>query len=210
VYEHLTLWTPEEERPLVRDLSLEVPEGQRLAITGPSGAGKAALLATVGLWQEGQGRIRRPGPGNVMFVPQRPCAPSGRLRDILRDGLGAEIPDDRLQAVLEEVGLGEIAQHQGGLDAERDWATVLSPGELQALTFARLLLASPRFAFLDDPAGTLDELLGKRLYEALARSSITYVSAGCPPALLAYHKQRLHLQEDGSWRLEPAGSAGAS
>src|SRR5205085_5010874 len=35
VYEHLTLWTPEEERPLVRDLSVEVPEGKRLAITGP-------------------------------------------------------------------------------------------------------------------------------------------------------------------------------
>src|SRR5262249_48508206 len=54
VYDHLTLWPLGEERPLVRDLSVEVPEGQRVAVTGPSGAGNAALLATAGLWQEGR------------------------------------------------------------------------------------------------------------------------------------------------------------
>jgi putative ATP-binding cassette transporter len=204
VYDHLTLWTPEEQRPLVRDLSVEVPEGQRVAITGPSKAGKTALLATAGLWQEGQGRIRCPGPGGIMFVPQRPCAASGRLRDILLDGLGREIPDGQLRAVLGEVGLEEVVEREGGLDAERDWAKVMSPGQLQALTFARLLVASPRFAFLEDPAGALEAPLGERLYQALARSSITYVSVGCPSALLAYHNRRLELQGDGSWRIEPA------
>jgi putative ATP-binding cassette transporter len=205
VYEHLTLWAPGEERPLVRDLSVEVPEGQRVALTGPGRAGKAALLATAGLWQEGRGRISRPGPGGVMFVPRRPYAASGRLRDILLDGLGRDLPDDRLRAVLGEVGVGEVVGREGGLGAERDWATVLTPGQLQALTFARLLLAGPRFAFLEDPAGALEAPLGERLYQALARSPITYVSVGCPPALLPYHDRRLEVQEDGSWRVEPAG-----
>jgi putative ATP-binding cassette transporter len=109
VYDHLTLWTPEEERPLFRDLSAEAPEGKRVAVTGPDGADKALLLATAGLWQDGQGRISRPGPGEVMFVPQRPYAASGRLRDILLSGLDPEVREDRLQAVLNEVGLGEAA-----------------------------------------------------------------------------------------------------
>jgi hypothetical protein len=52
---------------------------------------------------------------------------------------------------------------------------------------------------------TINGVLGERLYQALARSSITYVSVGCPPALLPYHDRRLELQEDGSWRVEPAG-----
>jgi putative ATP-binding cassette transporter len=60
VYEHLTLWTAEEQRRLVQDLSAEVREGKRLAITGPESALKVMLLATAGLWQDGQGRIRRP------------------------------------------------------------------------------------------------------------------------------------------------------
>ncbi len=204
VYEHLTLWTAEEERPLVSDLSVEVPEGRRLAIVGPSAAGKAALLATAGLWPDGRGRIRRPGPGGVMFVPQRPYAASGRLRDILLDGLGRDVADDELRAVLADVGLAEAVGRAGGLGAERDWAAVLSPAELQALTFTRLLLTGPRFAFLEDPAGALEAPAGERLYQALARSPITYVSVGCPDVLLSYHDLRLELREDGSWNLEPA------
>jgi putative ATP-binding cassette transporter len=181
---------------------VEVPEGKRLAITGPDGAGKVMLLATAGLWQEGEGRIRRPGPGEVMFVPQRPYAASGRLRDILLDGLGQGVSDDRLQSVLKEVGLEDSIAREGGLDAERDWAKALPDGELQALTFARLLLASPRFIFLDDPAKNIEAPLAEHLYQVLARSSIAYISAGCPPALLPYHDMQLGLHEDGSWHVD--------
>jgi putative ATP-binding cassette transporter len=204
-YEGLTLRTPREGRPLVRDLSLEVPEGKRLVIMGPCGAGKSALLlAAAGLWQEGQGRVVRPGRG-VMFLPQRPYTPPGRLRDQLLYGLGrADLPDDRLLAVLREVGLGALAAGADGLDAERDWRAVLSEGEQRALAFARLLLANPRFAFLDDPAGPLDEARVEYLYAALARTQITYVSAGCHRVLLKYHDLRLELSGDGGWQLGPA------
>jgi putative ATP-binding cassette transporter len=91
-----------------------------------------------------------------------------------------------------------------GLDAERDWAKVLSTGELQALTFACLLAASPRYAFLDGPAKIMEAPLADRLYQTLARSSITHMSVSCPTALLSYHDRRLEIQEDGSWRVEPA------
>jgi putative ATP-binding cassette transporter len=107
-----------------------------------------------------------------------------------------------LEAVLKSVGLGKLVAQEGGLEAERDWAKLLSPGEFQALTFARLLLASPLFAFLEDPAGTLEVPLARRLYQALAESPITYVSVGCPLVLLSYHDRQLELREDGSWRVE--------
>jgi ABC-type uncharacterized transport system fused permease/ATPase subunit len=76
-------------------------------------------------------------------------------------------------------------------------------GELQALTFARLVLASPRFAFLDDPARSIEAPLAERLYQALRQSSITYLSAGYPPALLPHHDLQLELRQDGSWQVEP-------
>jgi putative ATP-binding cassette transporter len=201
-YEHLTCWTPEDEqRPLVRDLSLELREGQRLAITGARSASKTAMWACAGLWMDGRGRVRRPGRGQVMFVPQEPCASAGTMREILLRGLGREVPEERLRSVLGEVGLQEVVDRQGGLDVERDWASVLSRDELQAATFARLLLASPLFAFLDNPAQGVDAEVAERLYHALAHSSISYVTGGCPSELLRYHDLQLDLQEDGHWQL---------
>jgi putative ATP-binding cassette transporter len=211
-FDRLTLRTPREGRPLVRDLSLAISEGRRVVITGPNGAGKSALLlAAAGLWAWGRGRVRRPAAPDVHFCPQRPHVMPGTLRELLLYGVGEQdISDERLRAVLREVGLEALADRAGGLDTEQDWPNVLSQGEQQALAFARLLLARPRFAFLDDAAGPLDPPRLERLYAALARTSITYVSAGHHPALLKYHELRLELFGDGSWRVGPAADEAPS
>jgi putative ATP-binding cassette transporter len=209
LYEHVNLWTPEVRRPLIRDLSLELHTGRRIAITGPHDAEGALLFATAGLWPDGEGRISRPARRAVMFIGQRPCAVAGRLREILLDGLGREIADDRLQTLLAEVDLTDVVARAGGLDADCDWSQRLSAGQLQALRFVRLLLASPRFAFLGDPCLALDAPAADRLYPALARSSITYVSVGCPEALFGYHDAVLEVHADGTWHLHEPPCMGA-
>ena len=209
IYDHLTLETPKDHRPLVSDLSLELPEGRRMVVTGPNGAGKSALfLATAGLWRGGEGRIVSPGPHRVMFVPHPPYTPSGRLRDLLLYGLDPEgITDERILDVLRQVGLERVVVEARGLDAESEWSSVLSAGEQQALAFARVLLADPTFAFIDNPVGSLDSDHVQRLYAALARSSITYISVGDHPLLAGYHDMRLDLHGDGSWKLVPTDAS---
>jgi putative ATP-binding cassette transporter len=203
-YDRLTLWTPDRERPLVRDLSLEVPEGRRVAVTGPDGGCHAALLnAAAGLWAEGRGRVLSPGRGGVMFVPCRPAPGPGRLRDLLGAGLGRAVADEELHAALRDVGLEEAVARHGGLDADRDWSRDLSAGEQWALAVARLLLARPRFALLDGPDGVPAPAQADAAYRALSRSPITYLSLGCPPALLAYHDLRLEIHPDGTWQVGP-------
>jgi putative ATP-binding cassette transporter len=72
-FERLTLRTPRDARPLVKELSVEVPRGKRLLVTGPHGSGRTALLrAVAGLWSCGQGRVVRPPLDEVMFLPQQP------------------------------------------------------------------------------------------------------------------------------------------
>jgi ABC-type uncharacterized transport system fused permease/ATPase subunit len=118
----------------------------------------------------------------------------------------ADVADNRILEVLREVGLECVVREAGGLDAEHEWSGILSEGEQHALAFARLLLANPQFAFLDNPAGSLDAEHMRRLYAALARSPITYVSVGEHPSLAAYHDMRLDLHGDGSWELVPTGA----
>ena len=76
------------------------------------------------------------------------------------DGVGAkpEMPSTaELIRVLEAVKLGYILPRFNGLDCMHDWASVLSLGEQQRLAFARLLLAKPTLALLDESTSALDE-----------------------------------------------------
>jgi putative ATP-binding cassette transporter len=200
-FEGLTLVTPRDGRLLVKDLSVQVPCGQRLLILGPSGSGRTSLVrAAAGLWGAGQGRVVRPPLTEVMFLPQQPYLRSGTLREQLLYGTRRErIPDHRILAVLRRIGFAAALERVGGLDADRDWPGVLALGEQQQVAAARLLLASPSFAFLDEPTSALDEDRARQLYELLYDSPISYVSVGSDPRLREYHDRVIELGANGAW-----------
>ena len=151
-YDQLTLRTPKGGRLLIDKLSVEIPRGKRLLIEGPNGAGKSALFrATAGIWMEGEGRIFRPHREQMMVLPQQPYTVPGSLRDQLLYGLPVDVhSDEQLLAALRAVNFEPILERVGGLDVEQDWAKTLSTGEQQLLAFARLILANPPFALLDE------------------------------------------------------------
>jgi putative ATP-binding cassette transporter len=200
-FENLTLVTPREGRLLVKDLSLQVPRGSRLLIVGPSGSGRTSLLrAIAGLWTSGQGRIHRPPLEDLLFLPQKPYLRSGCLRDQLVYGSATvSLSDERITRVLQQIGLGPMLDRVGGLNAERDWSATLSQGEQQRIAFAGMLLASPRFAFLDEATKSIDGEDTRRLYDTLAVSPITYITVAGDARLREYHDHVLEFGGDGSW-----------
>jgi putative ATP-binding cassette transporter len=205
----VSLQTPGGEIKLVSNLSLKVGPQEHLVIVGRTGVGKSSLLrAMAGLWTRGEGRITMPSPDEALFLPQRPYMILSDLRSqLLYPRHRGDLGDADLQAILERVSLGDLAEKHGGFAAEKDWGRVLSLGEQQRIGFARALVAQPRFVFLDEATSAVDVETERLLYGLLARSTATFVSVGHRPSMLDYHVKALRLMPAGEWEIVPARRA---
>jgi vitamin B12/bleomycin/antimicrobial peptide transport system ATP-binding/permease protein len=180
--------------PLLRGVTFAAATGAAMLITGPSGAGKSTLLrAIAGLWPYGRGEIKLSN-GRILFVPQRPYLPLGKLATALLypSGDTNKSSTPRLIAVLTQVGLGALVEE---LDAVHDWSLRLSPGEQQRFAFARILLMQPSLVFLDEATSALDESSEAYLYGMLRAASWrpTIVSVGHRSTIRSFHDQIVEL-----------------
>jgi putative ATP-binding cassette transporter len=135
---------------------LEVVPGERIQIMGTAGSGKSTMFrALASMWPWGAGTIQLPPRDAMMFLPQRPYLPPATLRTAVSyptepDRFG----DAAIRTGLERVDLGGLV---ASLDRADRWDRTLSLDEQQRLAFARLLLHAPRWVFMDDAIGALDE-----------------------------------------------------
>lgn len=204
--EALTLYTPQFERMLIKELTLSLKPGDGLLITGDSGCGKSSLLrAIAGLWHAGSGIIHHPPRDDIFFLPQQPYMQIGSLRSqLIYPSTKANLSDERLLEILAEVHLSELAHRAGGLDAVHDWEKLLSVGEQQRLAFGRVLVRQPRIVILDEATSALDSSNETSLYERLRSSDATLISIAHRAGVLRHHSHVLRLLGDGAWELHAA------
>ncbi|MGC7590689.1 ABC transporter ATP-binding protein/permease [Bisgaard Taxon 46] len=193
-FDKLTVSTP-DGKTLIKDLDLHLPAGSSLLIQGNSGAGKTTLLrAVAGLWAYANGQITCPQK-NTLFLSQRPYLPQGRLIDALYYPDLAPSQIDRQSAVeiLQKVQLGHLADK---LEQENDWTRVLSLGEQQRLSFARILMHKPVVAYLDEATASMDEGLEDAMYRLLKQElpQMTMISVGHRSTLISHHQQCLKIE----------------
>ncbi|CAN7302771.1 ABC transporter ATP-binding protein/permease [Massilia sp. LjRoot122] len=204
--ESLTLYPPQSDRVLIKELSLALNPGDALLITGESGCGKSSLLrAIAGLWTRGGGVIQHPPVEDCFFLPQQPYLQPGTLRSqLIYPSAHASLDDGRLLEILEQVHLPRLAERVGGLDAVQDWEKLLSVGEQQRLAFGRVLVHRPKIVILDEATSALDGGNEASLYGRLRESGTTLVSIAHRAAVLRHHTHVLRLLGEGAWELHEA------
>ena len=157
----------------LHDVSLEISEGDFMAVTGPSGSGKSTLLYTLGglltpntgrvlvnesdiysLNQRMRAKFRRDNVGFIFqtfeLLPYLTALENVML-PLSIDGVSGWEQEDRAYDSLEKVGLDERADHK---------PTELSGGEQQRVAVARGLVNEPKILLADEPTGNLDQKTG--------------------------------------------------
>ncbi|XP_048340856.1 lysosomal cobalamin transporter ABCD4 isoform X3 [Sphaerodactylus townsendi] len=211
--DQVSLSVPSSEKLLIKDLNLRVTQGNSLLITGNTGTGKTTLLRVLaGLWESKQGDVHMLtcfGPHGLVILPQRPFFTDGTLREQVIYPLKEIYPVsgsadvERILRFLELAGLSDLLARTGGLDQPVDWNwyDVLSPGEMQRLSFARLFYLQPQYAVLDEATSALTEDAENELYRICAQLGMTLVSVGHRSSLEKFHSWILRLCGGGKWEL---------
>lgn len=204
-WDGLSLRMRRDGTPLLHSLNLAIPAGTHVLVTGSGKGGRMALFrASAGLWRAGEGRILRPPPGEISFIPERPYMPPGTLREaVLPTHHEGAADDATIAAVLHAVGAEETVVRAGGLRAVGDWDELLPLADRQRLAFARVLLAAPRIALLEDPDTLLGTDVAAHLIELLQERSVTVVTFASDEALAANHNLRLTIEAGGKWSTQP-------
>ncbi len=174
----LTLRSGAGRVEILKDISLDVIEGETLALVGPSGSGKSSLLMLMGgLERASAGRVRtlgqdlgaldedalarlRRGAMGVVFQSFNLIPTMTALENVAVPLELAGAPDAaaRAGAQLAAVGLSERAGH---------YPSQLSGGEQQRVALARATAPRPRLILADEPTGNLDSATGAAIIDLL-------------------------------------------
>ena len=202
--------------PALRDLSLQLAEGETLGVVGPNGAGKTTLtLAIAGALPLYSGAIRFEGRSlaglRTEYVSALGIArvPEGRgifdgltVHENLLVGMSKRLGDRAARArALDEMHsmFPILAERRNGI------ATRLSGGEQQQLAIARALLSRPRLLILDEPSLGLSPLMVDKVYEvllALRKTGLTILLVEQNPMRIGIVADRLIVLSGGLLKLE--------
>ena len=183
----------EPGQPVLRDVCLHIRPGERIAIVGPTGAGKTTLVSLIARFYDvTRGRILLDGLDirkitqrslrrQIGFVPQETFLFPGTVRENIRIGR-PDATDEEVEEVCRKLGIHEfISRLPNGYETQvGEQGIGLSTGQKQLISIARCMIRDPPILILDEAMYSVDpytEILIERALSQLMAGRTTIIIA---------------------------------
>ena len=181
-FEHVTFTYPNDEEPILKDVSFDIAPGEMVGIVGATGAGKSTLAQLIPrLFDPQEGSIKIGGKDirtvsegtlrkTVSIVLQRAILFSGTIADNLRQGKG----DATVSELERAASIAQASEFISRMDLAfespvEERGTNFSGGQKQRMSIARGVVSNPKILIFDDSTSALDAKSERLVQEALNR-----------------------------------------
>ena len=181
-FEHVTFTYPNDEEPILKDVSFDIAPGEMVGVVGATGAGKSTLAQLIPrLFDPQQGSIKIGGKDirtvsegtlrkTVSIVLQRVILFSGTIADNLRQGKG----DATVSELERAARIAQASEFISRMDLAfespvEERGTNFSGGQKQRMSIARGVVSNPKILIFDDSTSALDAKSERLVQEALNR-----------------------------------------
>ena len=179
-FEHVTFTYPNDEEPILKDVSFDIAAGEMVGVVGATGAGKSTLAQLIPrLFDPQQGSIKIGGKDirtvsegtlrkTVSIVLQKAILFSGTIADNLRQGKG----DATVSEMERAARIAQASEFISRMDLAfespvEERGTNFSGGQKQRMSIARGIVSNPRILIFDDSTSALDAKSERLVQEAL-------------------------------------------
>lgn len=179
-FENVTFTYPNDEEPILKDVSFDIAAGEMVGVVGATGAGKSTLAQLIprlfdpqqGSIKIGEKDIRTVSEGTlrktVSIVLQRAILFSGTIADNLRQGKG----DATVSEMERAARIAQASEFISRMDLAfespvEERGTNFSGGQKQRMSIARGIVSNPRILIFDDSTSALDAKSERLVQEAL-------------------------------------------
>lgn len=172
----------EKDKEILKDISLNIQKGERIAFVGESGSGKTTLVdSIIGLYKQKSGEIYiddtlltdenlRSWRSSIGYIPQEVYLFDGTVEDNIV--FGREYDSHKLEEALKKAQIWEFLQKKNGVKTiVGDKGIMLSGGQKQRLAIARALYNNPEILVLDEATSALDNDTEKEIMNEIYKAS---------------------------------------
>ncbi len=156
-----------ENEPVLKNLSLDIRNGESVAFVGTTGSGKTTIMnLLLRFYSPQEGTIRIDGKDiqkydensirkHISLVPQDPVLFMGNVKENIK--LNKDFSDEEIERALRDIGADRIVDFRNGINEEiRDNGANFSAGERQLIAFARSYITNPQILILDEATANID------------------------------------------------------